>query len=76
MIDAIVWKFQTGSEWVHLPKTYGNWRGVYNRLRMWALDGTWERLFTALMIQADAPTPQTHHGLRLTISMRPAIGTL
>ncbi|TXL87221.1 transposase [Streptomyces sp. IB2014 016-6] len=26
-IDAIVWKFQTGSQWVHLPEKYGNWRG-------------------------------------------------
>ncbi|MFJ9417742.1 IS5 family transposase [Streptomyces sp. NPDC101227] len=54
VIDAIVWKFQTGSQWVHLPEEYGNWRGVYNRLRMWAADGTWERVFTALMAQADA----------------------
>lgn len=54
MIDAIVWKFQTGSQWVHLPEKYGNWRGVYNRLRMWAVDGTWERVFTALVAQADA----------------------
>ncbi len=46
-------KFRTGSQWVHLPERYGNWRGVYNRLRMWALDGTWERVFTALMAQAD-----------------------
>ena len=30
-----------------------NRRGVYNRLRMWAVDGTWERVFTALMAQAD-----------------------
>ncbi|MFD3585438.1 IS5 family transposase [Streptomyces sp. NPDC058683] len=30
------------------------WRGVYNRLRMWAIDGTWERVFTTLMAQADA----------------------
>ncbi|BDH14262.1 hypothetical protein HOK021_54460 [Streptomyces hygroscopicus] len=37
-----------------LPEKYGNWRGVYNRLRMWALDGTWERVFIALMAQADA----------------------
>ncbi|WP_185094826.1 transposase [Streptomyces sp. PanSC19] len=34
-IDAIAWKFQTGSQWVHLPEKYGNWRGVCNRLRMW-----------------------------------------
>nr|WP_240468536.1 hypothetical protein [Streptomyces dangxiongensis] len=31
-----------------------NWRGVYNRLRMWSADGTWERVFTALVAQADA----------------------
>ncbi|WP_420706738.1 transposase [Streptomyces sp. NRRL S-1824] len=38
VIDATAWKFQTGSQWVHLPEKYGNWRGVYNRLRMrtWA----------------------------------------
>ncbi|AJT69916.1 hypothetical protein T261_8323 [Streptomyces lydicus] len=54
MIDAIAWKFQTGSQWVHLPEKYGNWKGAYNRLRMWAADGTWEWVFTALMSQADA----------------------
>ncbi|WP_424894309.1 transposase [Streptomyces sp. SAI-124] len=31
LIDAIAWKFQTGSQWVHLSEKYGNWRGVYNR---------------------------------------------
>ncbi|MEU9214811.1 transposase [Streptomyces sp. NPDC048415] len=54
VIDAIAWKFQTGAQWVYLPDKYGNWRGVCNRLRMWAVDGTWERVFAALMAQADA----------------------
>ncbi|MFE9500877.1 IS5 family transposase [Streptomyces collinus] len=54
VIDAIAFKFQTGTQWVHLPERYGNWRGIYNRLRMWAIDGTWERVFTALMARADA----------------------
>ncbi|WP_408058550.1 IS5 family transposase [Streptomyces niveus] len=54
VIDAIAFKFQTGTQWVHLPEKYGNWRGVYNRLRMWAINGTWERVFTTLMAQADA----------------------
>ena len=54
VIDAIAFKFQTGTQWVHLPEKYGNWRGVYNRLRMWAVDGTWERVFTTLVAQADA----------------------
>lgn len=50
----MAFKFQTGTQWVHLPEKHGNWRGVYNRLRMWAIDGTWERVFTALIVQADA----------------------
>ncbi|MFJ9640777.1 IS5 family transposase [Streptomyces sp. NPDC101178] len=54
VINAIAFKFQTGTQWVHLPEKYGNWRGVYNRLRMWAVDGTWERVFTTLIAQADA----------------------
>lgn len=54
VIDAIAWKFQTGSQWVHLPAEYGSWKGVYTRLRNWAIDGTWERVFTALLAQADA----------------------
>ncbi|MET9862701.1 IS5 family transposase [Streptomyces smyrnaeus] len=54
VIDAIAYRFQTGTQWVHLPEKYGNWRGVYNRLRMWAVNGTWERVFTALVAQADA----------------------
>ncbi|MEU9593388.1 transposase [Streptomyces sp. NPDC048193] len=40
VIDAIAYKFRTGTQWVHLPEKYGNWRGAYNR--MWAIDGTWE----------------------------------
>ncbi|MFE9315670.1 IS5 family transposase [Streptomyces albidoflavus] len=54
VIDAIAYTFPTGTQWVHLPEGYGNWSGVYNRLRMWAVDVTWERVFTALVAQADA----------------------
>lgn len=39
---------------MHLPEKYDNWRGVYNRLRMWSVNGTWDRVFTALVAQADA----------------------
>ncbi|MER5556134.1 transposase [Streptomyces sp. NPDC002793] len=51
VIDAITWKFQTGSQWVHLPEKFGNWRGVYNRLRMWSADGTWERVGTSTPVK-------------------------
>ncbi|MEU1575531.1 transposase [Streptomyces collinus] len=28
VIDAIAFKFQTGTQWVHLPEKYGNWRAA------------------------------------------------
>lgn len=28
VIDVIAFKFRTGTQWVHLPEKYGNWRGV------------------------------------------------
>ncbi len=37
-----------------LPERFGSWKGVHNRLRKWAPDGTWEKVFTALLAQADA----------------------
>ncbi|MEK2479479.1 ATP-binding protein [Streptomyces noursei] len=54
-IDAIAFTFQTATQWVHLPMKYGNWQGLYNRLRIWAVDGTWERACTALIAKVDAP---------------------
>ncbi|QKW54956.1 transposase [Streptomyces buecherae] len=54
VIDATALTSQTGTQWVHLPEKYGDWRGVYDRLRTWAADGSWERVLTALMAQADA----------------------
>ncbi|MER5680654.1 transposase [[Kitasatospora] papulosa] len=47
VMDAIAWTFQTGSQWIHHPKKYGKRRGVHNRLRMWTVDGTWERAGSA-----------------------------
>lgn len=42
------------AQWVQLPEKPGNWPGVRNRLRMRSADGTWERVFTALLATADA----------------------
>lgn len=54
MIDAIAFKYRTGTPWMDLPEHFGSWKGAHNRLRMWAADGTWEKVFTALLAQADA----------------------
>lgn len=37
-----------------LPEQFGSWKVAHNRQRKWAADGTWEKVFTALLAQADA----------------------
>ncbi len=54
VIDAIAFKYRTGTPWMDLPEHFGSWKGAHNRLRKWAVDGTWEKVFTALLAQADA----------------------
>ncbi|WP_107470326.1 IS5 family transposase [Streptomyces sp. 3211] len=54
VIDAIAFKYRTGTPWMDLPEHFGSWKGTHNRLRMWAADATWEKVFTALLAQADA----------------------
>ncbi|MZE70743.1 transposase [Streptomyces sp. SID5789] len=40
--------------WTGLPEYFGSWKGAHNRLRKWDADGAWEKVFTALLAQADA----------------------
>jgi transposase len=37
-----------------LPQHFGSWEGAHNRLRNWSAYGTWEKVFIALLAQADA----------------------
>ncbi|MFF3677415.1 transposase [Streptomyces sp. NPDC002120] len=54
VIDAIVFKYRTGTPWMDLPEHFGSWKGAHNRLQKWAAVGTWEKVFTTLLAQADA----------------------
>ncbi|WP_435811113.1 IS5 family transposase [Streptomyces tendae] len=47
VIDAIAFKYRTGTPWMDLPEHFGSWKGAHNRLRKWAVDGAWEKVFTA-----------------------------
>ncbi|WP_433917171.1 transposase [Streptomyces sp. NBC_01744] len=40
--------------WTALPEKFGSWKGVHKRLRNWAADGTWEKVFTTLLARADS----------------------
>ncbi len=46
--DAICYLIRSGCAWRLLPHEFPPWQTVYHYFRQWRLDGTWERLHTAL----------------------------
>jgi putative transposase len=54
VIEAIAWKYRTGSPWRELPEQFGPWQTAYERLTRWNADGTWARLLARAHTEADA----------------------
>jgi transposase len=52
-LEAIAWKYRTGSPWRDLPDELGSFQTAHKRLLRWAADGTWERILAALLAAAD-----------------------
>ena len=52
VIEAILWRYRTGSPWRDLPPEFGPWQTVWKRLNRWAGDGTLDNLLAAA--QGDA----------------------
>jgi putative transposase len=48
ILDAIFYLVRTGCQWRLLPHEFPPWQTVYHYFRQWRLDGTWERLNSAL----------------------------
>jgi putative transposase len=48
IVDAIRYVVRTGCQWRLLPHEFPPWQTVYHYFRLWRLDGTWERIHTAL----------------------------
>ena len=48
ILNAIFYELRTGGAWRFLPQEWPPWKTVYHYWRKWRLDGTWERLHTAL----------------------------
>jgi transposase len=54
VVEAICWKYRTGSPWRALPARFGPWQTAYERLTRWSADGTWARLLARARTDADA----------------------
>ena len=48
IINAIAYVMRSGCSWRMLPHDLPPWKTVYDYFRQWRLDGTWERINTAL----------------------------
>ena len=54
VIEAIAWKYRTGSPWREVPEQFGPWQTAYERLTRWSSDGTWAKLLARAQADADA----------------------
>ncbi|MER5527248.1 IS5 family transposase [Streptomyces sp. NPDC002677] len=54
VINGILFRQRTGVPWRDLPARFGRWKTVYERHRRWSADGTWDKLFAAVLADADA----------------------
>ncbi|ORA71023.1 transposase [Mycolicibacter kumamotonensis] len=48
VLEAIAWRFRTGSPWRDLPAEFGPWQTVWKRHHRWSLDGTYDEIFAAV----------------------------
>jgi putative transposase len=48
ILNAIFYVVRSGCAWRLLPHDFPPWKTVYHYFRFWRLDGTWERLHSAL----------------------------
>ena len=54
VVEAICWKYRTGTPWRRLPAQFGPWQTAYERLSRWRADGTWARVLSQARTDADA----------------------
>jgi transposase/quinol monooxygenase YgiN len=53
-LDGILYVLRTGCRWQDLPAAYGSPVTCWRRLTRWEADGTWERIWHALLTTLDA----------------------
>ena len=54
VVEGVIYRFRTGVAWRDLPASFGPWQTVWKRHRRYAGDGTWDRVLTRILAEADA----------------------
>jgi transposase len=52
-VNGVLWVLRSGAHWCDLPERYGKWKSVHQRFARWAKTGVWERVFEALIDDAE-----------------------
>jgi transposase len=53
-INGILYVLKTGCAWEDMPREYGSPTTCWRRLQQWSDNGTWDRIWRALLSQLDA----------------------
>jgi transposase len=54
VLNGIVYRLRTGCPWRDLPAEFGPWQTVWKRHARFSRDGTWDRVLTRVLTDADA----------------------
>ena len=52
-VEAVLYRFRTGSPWRDLPERFGYWKSVHQRFSRWAKSGVFKRIFKLLASDRD-----------------------
>ena len=52
-VEAVIYKFRTGTPWRDLPTDFGGWKNTHKRFSRWSMSGVWANLFKALAEDPD-----------------------
>lgn len=47
-LEAIAWRFRTGSPWRDVPPEFGAWQSIWERHRRWSIDGTYAAMLSVI----------------------------
>ena len=52
-VEAVLYRYRTGSPWRDLPERFGRWETVWQRFNRWSEQGIFERIFNMLATDHD-----------------------
>ena len=58
MLEAICWRYRTGSPWRDLPADFGPWKTVWKRHFRWSTDGTYRQMLGVVARATDVEDEQ------------------